>query len=307
MSKRVCAISVDLDPIYHYLSARGLEPIDATNINAVYDDALPRFLDIFDQYDVKATFFVVGNDSKHPKNRAMIRELANRGHEVANHTLNHNQAFYRLSPDEQRDEIQEADKILSDIIGDKIKGFRAPGWGVNAETLNILESLGYAYDSSVFASCVAPIIKLVNSLLNRGRLESSLSSNPMMGLAPKLPYRPSGDSIWKRGKAKIVELPTTILPVVQLPFLGTLLYMLGPHFFNLCFSYFNLFDRPLLYELHGIELVDYYSSINDDRLLVKPGLGKKIDSKISLYNFMLSKFSEKYSFRLMRDVASDLL
>ena len=78
--------------------------------------------------------------------------------------------------------------------------------------------------------------------------------------------------------------------------------MFGKNAFNLCFHYFDMFSHPLIYELHGIEMVDYYESINDKRLLVKPGLNLTIQKKIELYNFMLSKFSTKYQFLKMKEL-----
>ena len=50
---KICSISIDMDPIGHYLRARGYSPSPKTNLNAVYDDALPRMVDIFDKYNIK--------------------------------------------------------------------------------------------------------------------------------------------------------------------------------------------------------------------------------------------------------------
>ena len=299
---KICAISVDMDPVYHYFSVRRHVPTAITNLNAVYEDALPRFLDLFDRHGVKATFFVVGKDAADPKNRQFIRDIARRGHEVANHTHNHRYLFANLSRAKKRSEIEEADKALSDIIGEKIRGFRAPGWGIDAETLQILESLGYSYDSSVFPSYFISLIAGVNFIMNKGKLDGGIGSRRSSGLCPKKPYVPSRKAIWKRGDMKIVELPPTVLPIIQLPFLGTTFYMLGKEIFSLSLRYFRMFRRPLLYELHGIELVDYYNSINDERLKVKPGMGKTIHEKMTLYNHMLSEFSDRYDFLTLKEL-----
>ena len=306
MNKKQCAISVDMDPIYHYLKARDYEPLKNTNLNAIYDDALPRFLDIFDQYDIKATFFIVGRDATDKANKIRIRDIYKRGHEIANHTYNHYQHFSQLGLDEKKDEIEKADKILSDTIGEKIYGFRAPGWGIDRTTLEILELLNYKYDSSIFPSLLISLISFINWLLNKGRLQKTLGSSINIGLSPKKPYQLNNEKIWKRGNSKIIELPTTVLPILQVPFLGTVLYMFGAFFFKICFKYFRLFQRSLLYELHGIELVDYYESINDERLLVKPGLGKIIQEKVDLYHLMLKNFNNNYKFITMKELAKEV-
>ncbi|MFH1691085.1 MAG: polysaccharide deacetylase family protein [Candidatus Omnitrophota bacterium] len=298
--KRFCAISVDLDSVYHYLDARGYMPKDCTNLNAVYDEAVPRFLDIFDQYGVKATFFVVGADAIKIANKSRVREIFKRGHEVANHTMNHYAHFYNLNFREKQNEIVEADKVLSDIVGEKIKGFRAPGWGIDSDALKILKSVQYDYDSSIFPSKLVVILSLANWLMNKGRLNRGMGSSIDAALSPKLPYFPSENAIWRRGKGDILELPLSVLPLIQLPFLGTVLYMLGRTFFDVSLRFFNIFRRPLLYELHGIELVDFYASVNDERLRVKPGFTRSLQEKISLYDFMLKKFSNDYSFLTLK-------
>lgn len=306
MNKKLCAISVDMDPVYHYLNARGFKPEAQTNLNAVYEDALPRFLDLFDEYKVKATFFVVGRDAKESNNQKRIEEIAKKGHEVANHTFSHLQHFRYLTEKEKEYEIKKADQILSDITGVKIHGFRAPGWGIGADVMHLLQSMDYAYDSSVFPSLLLTPISYINWMLNKGRLKRSLGGSLNIGLAPKLPYRPSEVKIWKRGEMRIVELPPTVLPILQFPFLGTVLFLLGERFFHVSLKYLSLFHHPLLYELHGIELVDYHTSINDERLKVKPGMGKKIEDKESMYRYMLSQFQSEYAFITMKELSEKI-
>ena len=303
MKKKYCAISIDMDPLWHYLNARGLDPLQATHINAVYDDALPRFLDLFDEYRVKATFFLVGKDVSRSENKTYIQNIIKRGHEVANHTYSHHQDFKNLSFKEKKCEIEEAHKVLSDVCGESVVGFRAPGWGIDVDVMGFLDDLGYAYDSSVFPSLFTTPISLVNWIMNRGRLNQGIGGSLNVGLAPKIPYRPHREKIWRRGDMRLIELPPSILPVIQLPFLGTLLYLWGKKVFALSSHYFRWFHRHLLYELHGIELVDYYHSVQDDRLKVKPGLMKTIEEKLDLYRFMLSTFQKHYFFVTMRELA----
>tara|TARA_B100001250_G_C19648360_1_gene721468 strand:- start:46 stop:975 length:930 start_codon:yes stop_codon:yes gene_type:complete len=303
---KICSISVDMDPIGHYLKARGYTPSSKTNLNAVYDDALPRMVEIFDRYDIKATFFIVGKDLKNKENRIRIHSLAENGHEIANHTYSHFQNFFELSNKSKQIEIENADKIISDCIGKKVNGFRAPGWGISIDTFEVLEKNSYYYDSSIFPSKLLSIIAYANYILNKGKLKRSLGSSSRIGSSPKLPYRPDSNKLWKKGKASVVEIPLTILPYFQFPFLGSTLYLLGTSFFDICFSYFKLFNRPLVYEFHGLDQVDYHSSIKDKRLLVKPGLGKNIDEKVNLYSHCLSKFSRNYSFKTMHELAKSL-
>ena len=299
-----CAISVDMDPVDHYLTARGYKPLDGTDINAIYTDALPRFLELFDEYHVKATFFIVAKDAENPSNRDILDQVVRRGHEIGNHTHHHFQHFAKLSAEEKRREIVGADPVLREVTKGRILGFRAPGWVITSEVLDILEGLGYTYDSSIFPSALISIIAFVNWSLNKGRLERTLGSSLNVGLAPKVPYRPSRYKVWRKGDARLVEIPPTVLPILQFPFLGTVLYMLGKTIFRLSAAYLARFDRPLVYELHGIELVDYHKSVRDDRLAVKPGLDMPLVEKEKLYRLMLSTFQSRYEFVTMSQLAA---
>ncbi len=299
---RLCCLNIDLDPLDHYFSVRGYEPNPGTRLNAVYEDALPRFLDLFGEYGVKATFFVVGRDLKRPDNRRMIRRAAEAGHEIANHTQNHIQTYGGLSPQEKREEIIECHHSIAEATGSEPKGFRAPGWSADIETMKILVEMGYEYDSSVFPSFLITPISYVNWFLNRRRVSRFLNQ-PLLGLAPKKPYRPSVECVWKRGGMNIVELPLSILPVVQLPFMGTILFLWGRPVFNLSLLWMRLYRRPLNYILHGIELVDYYREINDERLDSKPGIKYVLEDKVALYRFMITKFKPFSNFATLRELA----
>lgn len=300
--KKTCAISIDLDEIYNYYNLRKLKPLPSVNKNAVYKEAIPRFLNIFDEYKIKATFFVVGKDAR--KNMKTIREIYKRGHEIANHTLNHKSNFIQLPLKQKEYEISNADKILSDIIGSKIVGFRSPGWGLDNSTLNILENLNYKYDSSGFPSKSIFLIALFDWLLMWGKQGFNLGNSwdIRMGLSPKSPYFPSTSKFWRRGSRKILEIPLTILPYMQIPFLHTITNMLGIGIFDPFFSYIKHFNRELIYILHGIELVDYYYSINDKNLK-KIGIKKTLEKKYEIFNYAFNNISRKYKFMTMKDIA----
>ena len=66
----------------------------------LYDGPIPEItpwvLDLLDKYQIKATFFMVGdNVRKHPEEYKMVVE---RGHRIGNHTFNHIRGFEFLTP-----------------------------------------------------------------------------------------------------------------------------------------------------------------------------------------------------------------
>ncbi len=102
-----------------------------------------RLLDILDSR--KATFFILGWLAKRYPH--LVREIRNRGHEVASHGYYHNlcdQQSYR----ELKKDMCCSKKLLEDIIGSPVIGYRAPSFSINNDILKIIEECGYLYDSS---------------------------------------------------------------------------------------------------------------------------------------------------------------
>ncbi len=109
-----------------------------------------RVLDLLDEYDVKATFFVLGWVAE--RNPTLVRIISKRGHEVASHGYAH-QLVYTQTPEAFREETRRAKKITEDIIGQAIIGYRAASYSITARSLwalDILAEEGFQYDSSIF-------------------------------------------------------------------------------------------------------------------------------------------------------------
>ena len=113
------------------------------------EDNVACILDLFDEAQVKATFFTLGwVAQRHP---ALIRRIADAGHEVASHGYDHARVF-TFTPREFAEDIRRAREILEDCSGQKITGYRAPSFSIDQRSLWAFEELaaqGYSYSSSV--------------------------------------------------------------------------------------------------------------------------------------------------------------
>lgn len=116
-------------------------------------DNVARILDLFDEAGVKATFFTLGWIAE--RNRAAMRAIVDRGHELASHGYDHARVF-TLSRTEFAEDLAKSRAILEDAAGQAISGYRAPSFSIDARNRwahEVLAEHGYAYSSSV-----APIV-----------------------------------------------------------------------------------------------------------------------------------------------------
>ncbi len=105
-------------------------------------------LDLFDQMGVKATFFFLGRIAETAPE--VVSQAALRGHEIACHGYQHSRVTDRGAF--ERD-IAKAKRLLEDVAGVPVRGFRAPDFSITKQTLwaiDVLRELGFQYDSSIF-------------------------------------------------------------------------------------------------------------------------------------------------------------
>lgn len=109
-----------------------------------------RLLAMFDRAGVTATFFVLAWVAERVP--ALVRRIADAGHEVASHGYAH-RLIYDQTPEGFRDDVRRAKDLLEQTSGQPVEGYRAPSFSVTARSLWALDVLieeGYTYDSSVF-------------------------------------------------------------------------------------------------------------------------------------------------------------
>ena len=172
----------------------------------VLNQGMPRLLDLYDKYGVKATFFYTGHIAKlYPD---VVRKAYERGHEVGSHGLTHevDQAFDVLSPEVQLSHLKQSKQILEDIIGEEVVSFRAPAARVDKGFPEILSEAGFKVDSSVSSQ----------------RLDMMFSFGALKKLhwltAPRKAYFTQVDNIFKKGDSGILEAP---ISAFGFPYIGT--------------------------------------------------------------------------------------
>ena len=203
------AVSVDLDEWYH--SRRWLDgeqaaqlPDMAALFRRLYGADRPsgevieptrRLLSLFDRHQCRCTFFVLGEMAGwYP---ALIKEIADRGHEIACHGMHHVDMTV-FGPTEFANQIRRARDVIHSVTGRVPEGYRAPNLVFEPWAIRILEAEGFVYDSSV---CVSRSIG--------GKYKGWAD-------APIHPYRPDYENVARPGTASLVELPLPPFPGIRL-------------------------------------------------------------------------------------------
>ena len=126
-------------PIYSV--EKGEEKICALTFDAAWDDAdTDRLIKILDEYDAKATFFVVGTWAE--KYSASVKKFADAGHEIGNHSDTHPH-INNLSEEKISEEIKDCDDKIEAITGTRPSLFRGPYGEYNNTLIEVAEKAGH--------------------------------------------------------------------------------------------------------------------------------------------------------------------
>ena len=146
-----CVLTVDVEEYFQVNAfSKVIRIQDWSGFESRVERSTHLILDLFDQHNAKATFFVLGWVAE--RHVSLIRQIQARGHEIACHSYLH-QSLYHLGLQQFRDDTRKAKRILEDITGQKVCGYRAPSFSVTKRNLWVLEELaseGFLFDSSIY-------------------------------------------------------------------------------------------------------------------------------------------------------------
>jgi len=145
------ALTVDVEDYYQVSAFEPVVPFaDWDRYESRVERNTYRLLELFDCYHTRATFFVLGwVAERYP---GLIRDVHAQGHEVASHGYAHRRV-YTQTPAQFRAETQHSKRLLEDLTGQPVLGYRAASYSITTQSLwalNILREEGFVYDSSIF-------------------------------------------------------------------------------------------------------------------------------------------------------------
>lgn len=221
------AIHLDLDGGEHIYRVHSWP--SSSQGDWLFETGMQRALEFLERSGVCATLFVIAEDLGNPPKRALIEEAVRRGHEIASHSLTHRH-LTSLTRDEKRREVFESRERLAQELDVEVHGFRAPGFALDREALELIDAAGYAYDSSLFPG----------TAFARGAGVARLSAGPHQPLSGR----------------QLVELTLPAYRPLPLPFHPCYSLVLGTWYFRLGLRLFRRTRAPLVLLFHLTDFAD---------------------------------------------------
>ncbi|HDQ04170.1 MAG TPA: DUF3473 domain-containing protein [Deltaproteobacteria bacterium] len=266
-------LTIDVEEWFHILDDPAVPVISVwSKLEARLPRNIERILSILDENKVKATMFWLGwAAEKYP---ALVRRCADAGHEIASHGYAHLLA-YEAGREKFREDIQRGKKILEDITGKEVSGFRAAGFGTTADTpwlFDEIRAAGFVYDSSVF-----PAKRGHGGIVDFKR-------------EPHVIYTPDGS---------LLEIPQSVVEICgrRVSFFGGVYLRIAPVFLiKWGISKLHKEGRPAVIYIHPREVDPEHP-----RLSLK--LHRRFKSYVNLSSTVpkLKWLCENYKFGLMKD------
>jgi polysaccharide deacetylase family protein (PEP-CTERM system associated) len=147
----VNAMTCDVEDYFQVSAFAPFIPRDSWHARECRVEAnMERILALFDEAGIKATFFTLGwIAERYPH---VVRAIVDGGHELASHGYSHLRASEQARAEFSQD-IRRAKRMLEDIGGQEVVGYRAPSFSIGEDNLWALDALleaGYRYSSSIY-------------------------------------------------------------------------------------------------------------------------------------------------------------
>ena len=148
---QVNALSIDVEDYFHVSNfSKVIKFSDWDKYQCRVERNTLHVLNVLNEFNVKATFFVLGwIAERYPE---LIENIHQEGHEIASHGYCH-QLIASQTREEFREDVRKTKRILEDITGVDVMGYRAPTYSITQKsfwTFEILIEEGFKYDSSIF-------------------------------------------------------------------------------------------------------------------------------------------------------------
>lgn len=219
-SPAIASVSFDLDNVWSFLKTHG-DP-DWESRPSYLPVATPRIVDFLGEAGLRSTVFVIGADADRDDGAAAVRAFAAAGHEIGNHSYEHEPWLQRYHVDDLAAEIDRTHAAIVAAGAPAPTGFRGPGYSTSPTLERLLVDRGYTYDASTFPTWIGPLARAHHFRTTRLTAEQREERAQLFGGVRQatLPLRAH------RTATGIGELPVTTMPLLRIPIHGSYLLQL---------------------------------------------------------------------------------
>jgi peptidoglycan/xylan/chitin deacetylase (PgdA/CDA1 family) len=236
-AKPLASLSLDLDNKWSYMKTHG-DP-GWSSFPSYLDVLVPRVLEFLRARGLKITFFIVGQDAALPKNREALSYISEAGHEIGNHSFNHEPWLHLYSEKQIDAEIASAEEHIQAATGQRPIGFRGPGFSLSEGVLKVLKRRCYLYDASTLPTFLGPLARAYYCMTARLTEEEKRQRALLFG-SPREMFRPIRPYRWRLSDGDITEIPVTTMPLLRVPFHLSYVLYLSSFSSTLAMAYFRL-------------------------------------------------------------------
>ncbi len=300
--RMIASLSLDLDNQWSYMKTHG----DAgwETYPSYLGKVVPRILEFLDERGLTITFFIVGRDAVMPQNRQAIMSIAAAGHEIGNHSFNHEPWLHLYSKREIIDELEQTEDAINDITGCRTFGFRGPGYSLSPTVLEVLVERGYEYDCSTLPTYIGPLARAIYFLRSKEMSKDDRQKRKQLfgkfsqGFQSISPYK------WDVAGKTIIEIPVTTMPVFKVPihasyiiYLSSISRALSKAYWNVVMRFCSLTSTKPSILLHPLDFLD-----GDDvpELRFFPGMNVSWSKKQTILSEVLDILGTKFEIVNMR-------
>ena len=306
--KPIASLSLDLDNQWSYMKTHG----DAgwETFPSYLDIVVPRVLAFLKERNLKITFFIVGQDAALGKNHEALSSIAAAGHEIGNHSFNHEPWLHLYSKQELIEEFEKTEAALENVTDKRPVGFRGPGYSLSPTVLEVLAERGYEYDCSTLPTYIAPLARAYYFFKSpqmsdeerekRKKLFGKLSDG-FQTLKPHF--------VEAAGK-NLVEIPVTTFPVIKTPIHAS--YLLYLSTFSRAAAKMYWRSALSMCKMTGVQPslllhpLDFLSGGDIDELKFFPGMNLPIENKLAAVGEILDLYKKNFEVVSMREHADSV-
>lgn len=270
-------LSMDVEDWYH------LDYFDRSFCDKSHSmlDGIDKYQELLNNYKIKSTYFVLGELITKELKKKLV-ELSIEGNEISSHGWDHKRPL-SMDINNFKNDLIKSKQIIEDATGDQVYGYRAPCFSMNSNYLQIVENVGYKYDSSLIR----------------------FDKHPLYGKIELDDYLQVSSNIYKRNKFLEFEVSTINIFKKNIPISGGGYIRIFPWMImkNLIKRYLQFNDLYVLY-IHPFELseVDSINYPPNTKIMSKYRFStgrkkvyKKLDNLIKIlidYGFNFTTFKD---------------